>query len=322
MYLWGVLKLALACLLTHLLAPVESGPSWLDSCGPVVTTTAGTALGPSESNAQRAVCQPSADPILVPGGSSLVLQNLVLTANTTLIADNSTASASNTSDGSAVSRLLALPGLVQLSTATAQLVLTNVSVQCSCSWLAQLQSTVCSQLQVQQLSALQVLPGLLFIPAWQGTQLQLNGVEFSCSSEAAVDSSDTNSQGTGLAQCAVQHVTQWAQLAAATVSLQPVAVRVIIVLDASLAIPSSAADTVLQIYRDVRLMAQLSPVSPDGLIQLSMDCLHGKVVWRVDPLRGTLTFQGLVLQDLPMGRASNMPWGSIGWGIWAVSAER
>ncbi|KAJ9505950.1 hypothetical protein QJQ45_002740 [Haematococcus lacustris] len=256
------------------------------------------------------------------GGSSLVLQNLVLTANTTLIADNSTASASNTSDGSAVSRLLALPGLVQLSTATAQLVLTNVSVQCSCSWLAQLQSTVCSQLQVQQLSALQVLPGLLFIPAWQGTQLQLNGVEFSCSSEAAVDSSDTNSQGTGLAQCAVQHVTQWAQLAAATVSLQAVAVRVIVVLDASLAIPSSAADTVLQIYRDVRLMAQLSPVSPDGPIQLSMDCLHGKVVWRVDPLRGTLTFQGLVLQDLPMGRASNMPWGSIGWGIWAVSAER
>ncbi|GFH10120.1 hypothetical protein HaLaN_05378, partial [Haematococcus lacustris] len=69
-------------------------------------------------------------------------------------------------------------------------------------------------------------------------------------------------------------------------------------------------------------MAQLSPVSPDGPIQLSMDCLHGKVVWRVDPLRGTLTFQGLVLQDLPMGRASNMPWGSIGWGIWAVSAER
>ncbi|GFH13185.1 uncharacterized protein HaLaN_09017, partial [Haematococcus lacustris] len=95
-----------------------------------------------------------------------------------------------------------------------------------------------------------VLPGLLFIPAWQGTQLQLNGVE------------------------------------------------------------------------DVRLMAQLSPVSPDGPIQLSMDCLHGKVVWRVDPLRGTLTFQGLVLQHLPMGRASNMPWGSIGWGIWAVSAER
>ncbi|GFH20200.1 hypothetical protein HaLaN_17282, partial [Haematococcus lacustris] len=47
-----------------------------------------------------------------------------------------------------------------------------------------------------------------------------------------------------------------------------------------------------------------------------------QVVWRVDPLRGTLTFQGLVLQDLPMGRASNMPWGSIGWGIWAVSAER
>ncbi|KAJ9515113.1 hypothetical protein QJQ45_028913, partial [Haematococcus lacustris] len=318
-------------------------------------------------------------------GSSLVLQNLVLSANTTLVADNSTASASNTSDGSAVSRLLALPGLVQLSTATAQLVLTNVSVQCSCSWLAQLQSVVCSQLQVQQLSALQpneeceahlavsrlpqVLPGLLFIPAWQGTQLQLNGVEFSCSSEAAVDSSDTSSQGTGLAQCAVQHVSQWAQLAAATVSLQAVAVRVIIVLDASLAIPSSAADTVLQIYRwahmpsqhagqaranltshagacstltgllsvrptpaascllwpgscrDVRLMAQLSPVSPDGPIQLSMDCLHGKVVWRVDPLRGTLTFQGLVLQHLPMGRASNMPWGSIGWGIWAVSAE-
>ncbi|GFH13186.1 hypothetical protein HaLaN_09018 [Haematococcus lacustris] len=120
----------------------------------------------------------------------------------------------------------------------------------------------------------------------------------------------------------LQHLPMWAQLAAATVSLQAVAVRVIIVLDASLAIPSSAADTVLQIYRDVRLMAQLSPVSPDGPIQLSMDCLHGKVVWRVDPLRGTLTFQGLVLQHLPMGRASNMPWGSIGWGIWAVSAER
>ncbi|GFH13742.1 hypothetical protein HaLaN_09685, partial [Haematococcus lacustris] len=138
--------------LLALLAVLRNVIAW-DLCGTVATTSASTVLGSMEYT-QRTFCLPPSargEPAIVQGMTSLVLQNVVLPASTVLtMSTNSTGN-----DTARLSHLLALPGVVQLMASTAQLVLTNVTVECSCGWLYQLQALLCSQLSVEQLLPLE-----------------------------------------------------------------------------------------------------------------------------------------------------------------------
>ncbi|GFH32378.1 hypothetical protein HaLaN_31588 [Haematococcus lacustris] len=127
-----------AVLVLALWVGARAVPTWLSSC--------------AGSSGNITVCQTPDEPVAVQGGRTLVLENVVLPASTVLTTTNSTSN-----DTMSLSQLLALPGVVELVDNTAQLVLTNVTVQCSCSWLEQLQQAACRDLSWQQLAPWQVL---------------------------------------------------------------------------------------------------------------------------------------------------------------------
>ncbi|GFH06952.1 hypothetical protein HaLaN_01679, partial [Haematococcus lacustris] len=272
------LGLVTACILA-LAASVTSVTSWLESCGPIATTNSGTVAGSPNSGVQRTVCQPTADPVVVPGGTSLLLQNLVVPASTVLTAANNTAS-----NGTVAVQLLSLPGVVQLSTGSSQLLLTNVTVQCSCSWLSQLAVALCNELPRLQLASWQVVPDSISVSTWSRSQLSLSNVQFTCPS----------AQG-----------AQWRDVVTLSSSLQAQAARVLVVLDSNVDIPGNASLASIPIYRDVVVMGNPAVQAMLGqMVHVSMDAIKGMNAWTLDTSRGKLTFYNLVFNNLPMVSAA------------------
>ncbi|KAL6748683.1 hypothetical protein V8C86DRAFT_1125941 [Haematococcus lacustris] len=314
------LGLVTACILA-LAASITSVTSWLESCGPIATTISGTVAGSPNSGVQRTVCQPTADPVVVPGGTSLLLQNLVLPASTVLTAANSTAS-----NGTVAVQLLSLPGVVQLSTGSSQLLLTNVTVQCSCSWLSQLAVALCNELPRLQLASWQVVSDSISVSTWSGGQLSLSNVQFTCPSAqggAGSSGSTGSSSSPPLLACGVGHAAQWRDVVTLSSSLQAQAARVLVVLDRSVDIPGNASLASIPIYRDVVVMGNPAVQAMLGqTVHVSMDAIKGMNAWTLDTSRGTLTFHNLVFNNLPMGPFEKLPWATFGWGMWVAKTER
>ncbi|KAL6748679.1 hypothetical protein V8C86DRAFT_2873125 [Haematococcus lacustris] len=314
------LGLVTACILA-LAASITSVTSWLESCGPIATTISGTVAGSPNSGVQRTVCQPTADPVVVPGGTSLLLQNLVLPASTVLTAANSTAS-----NGTVAVQLLSLPGVVQLSTGSSQLLLTNVTVQCSCSWLSQLAVALCNELPRLQLASWQVVSDSISVSTWSGGQLSLSNVQFTCPSAqggAGSSGSTGSSSSPPLLACGVGHAAQWRDVVTLSSSLQAQAARVLVVLDRSVDIPGNASLASIPIYRDVVVMGNPAVQAMLGqMVHVSMDAIKGMNAWTLDTSRGTLTFHNLVFNNLPMGPFEKLPWATFGWGMWVAKTER
>ncbi|KAJ9525252.1 hypothetical protein QJQ45_020784 [Haematococcus lacustris] len=314
------LGLVTACILA-LAASVTSVTSWLESCGPIATTISGTVAGSPNSGVQRTVCQPTADPVVVPGGTSLLLQNLVLPASTVLTAANNTAS-----NGTVAAQLLSLPGVVQLSTGSSQLLLTNVTVQCSCSWLSQLAVALCNELPRLQLASWQVVPDSISVSTWSRSQLSLSNVQFTCPSAqggAGSSGSTGSSSSPPLLACGVGHAAQWRDVVTLSSSLQAQAARVLVVLDSSVDIPGNASLASIPIYRDVVVMGNPAVQAMLGqTVHVAMDAIRGMNAWTLDTSRGKLTFYNLVFNNLPMGPFEKLPWATFGWGMWAAKTER
>ncbi|KAJ9525059.1 hypothetical protein QJQ45_017380 [Haematococcus lacustris] len=255
------------------------------------------------------------------GGTSLLLQNLVLPASTVLTAANSTAS-----NGTVAVQLLSLPGVVQLSTGSSQLLLTNVTVQCSCSWLSQLAAALCNELPRLQLASWQVVSDSISVSTWSGGQLSLSNVQFTCPSAqggAGSSGSTGSSSSPPLLACGVGHAAQWRDVVTLSSSLQAQAARVLVVLDRSVDIPGNASLASIPIYRDVVVMGNPAVQAMLGqTVHVSMDAIKGMNAWTLDTSRGTLTFHNLVFNNLPMGPFEKLPWATFGWGMWVAKTER
>ncbi|KAJ9525253.1 hypothetical protein QJQ45_020786 [Haematococcus lacustris] len=255
------------------------------------------------------------------GGTSLLLQNLVVPASTVLTAANNTAS-----NGTVAVQLLSLPGVVQLSTGSSQLLLTNVTVQCSCSWLSQLAVALCNELPRLQLASWQVVSDSISVSTWSGSQLSLSNVQFTCPSAqggAGSSGSTGSSSSPPLLACGVGHAAQWRDVVTLSSSLQAQAARVLVVLDSNVDIPGNASLASIPIYRDVVVMGNPAVQAMLGqMVHVSMDAIKGMNAWTLDTSRGKLTFYNLVFNNLPMGPFEKLPWATFGWGMWVAKTER